>query len=112
MAVKSTKSGVRTASARGQPGLSIVVPLFNEAKGLAGLHERIAEVARFLKVKRGLALEVIYIDDGSSDNTWSIIESLTTTSAIFVGAKLVVVICKAGLIVMLKVLVTLAPAAS
>jgi len=31
--------------------LSIVVPLFNEAKGLPRLHERIAEVARFLKVK-------------------------------------------------------------
>jgi polyisoprenyl-phosphate glycosyltransferase len=76
MAVKSTKSGVRTASARGQPGLSIVVPLFNEAKGLAGLHERIAEVARFLKVKRGLALEVIYIDDGSSDGTSGIAHSL------------------------------------
>jgi len=53
-----------------------VVPLFNEAKGLARLHERIAEVARFLKVKRGLNLEVVYVDDGSRDDTSHIAHSL------------------------------------
>ena len=42
------------------------MPLFNEAKGLAALHERIAEVARCLKVKRGLRTEVVYVDDGST----------------------------------------------
>ena len=45
------------------------MPVFNEAKGLAALHERIAEVARWLKVKRGLAVEVVYVDDGSRDDT-------------------------------------------
>jgi polyisoprenyl-phosphate glycosyltransferase len=69
MAAKSTKPGARTTATRSLPGLSIVVPLFNEAKGLAGLHERIAEVARFLKVKRGLKVEVVYVDDGSGDDT-------------------------------------------
>ena len=58
------------------PGLSIVIPVFNEAKGLAGLHERISEVARFLKAKRGLAVEVVYVDDGSSDDTSRIARSL------------------------------------
>jgi len=58
------------------PGLSIVIPVFNEAKGLASLHERIAEVARFLKAKRGLGVEVVYVDDGSSDNTSRIAHSL------------------------------------
>jgi glycosyltransferase involved in cell wall biosynthesis len=58
------------------PGLSIVVPLFNEAKGLAGLHERIAEVARFLQSKRGLAAEVVYVDDGSRDDTSRVARSL------------------------------------
>jgi len=69
MATKSAKSGVRSAPTRSLPGLSIVVPLFNEAKGLARLHERIAEVARFLKAKRGLKVEVVYVDDGSADDT-------------------------------------------
>src|SRR2546426_3818561 len=36
-------------------GLSIVVPLFNEANNLATLHARILEVARALKAGRGLA---------------------------------------------------------
>lgn len=76
MATKSAKLGVRTAPTRSLPGLSIVVPLFNEAKGLARLHERIAEVARFLKAKRGLKVEVVYVDDGSGDDTSRIALSL------------------------------------
>ena len=31
-----------------EPGLSIVMPLFNEAGGLTALHQRIAEVAKSL----------------------------------------------------------------
>jgi glycosyltransferase involved in cell wall biosynthesis len=76
MAAKSTKPGARTTPMRALPGLSIVVPVFNEAKGLAGLHERIAEVARFLKAKRGLNVEVVYVDDGSSDDTSQVARSL------------------------------------
>jgi glycosyltransferase involved in cell wall biosynthesis len=76
MAAKSTKRGARATLRRSAPGLSIVVPLFNEARGLAGLHERIAEIARILKVKRGLNVEVIYVDDGSSDDTSRIAQSL------------------------------------
>src|SRR5262249_16811141 len=54
---------------RTEPGLAIVVPLFNEAANIAALHGRIAEVARRLKAVRGLASEVVYVDDGSSDAT-------------------------------------------
>src|SRR3989442_7949632 len=50
-------------------GLSIVVPLFNEANNLATLHARILEVARALKAGRGLATEAVYVDDGSRDAT-------------------------------------------
>ena len=52
-----------------QPGLSIVVPLFNEANSLAALHARLVEVARRLSETRGLATEVVYVDDGSRDAT-------------------------------------------
>ena len=75
MAVKPTKSGARTR-ASSTPTLSVVMPLFNEAKGLPGLHERIAEVARYLQVKRGLNFEIVYVDDGSSDGTSDIAKSL------------------------------------
>src|SRR5665213_3469811 len=76
MAAKPAKSTTRAARSASAPGLSIVVPVFNEARGLAALHERIAEVARWLKVKRGLRSEVIYVDDGSSDETARIANSL------------------------------------
>ena len=52
------------------------MPLFNEAKGLAALHARILDVAGRLKAERGLALEVVYVDDGSSDATSSIAAAL------------------------------------
>jgi len=47
-------------------GLSIVVPLFNEANNLAALHQRILDVAHALKAGRGLATEVVYVDDGQA----------------------------------------------
>src|SRR4249920_4233424 len=53
------------------PGLSIVVPLYNEARGLARLHAQLAEVAQRLAA-RGLFVEVVYVDDGSADDTLSI----------------------------------------
>src|SRR6202142_358206 len=70
---KSAAHATRSPSAS---GLSIVVPVFNEAKGLSALHERIAEVARRLKVKRDLRTEVVYVDDGSTDATNSIANAL------------------------------------
>ena len=76
MAAKMTRSGARSAQSRAAPGLSIVVPVYNEARGLPALHERIAEVARFLQSKRGLKLEVVYVDDGSSDNTNAVAKAL------------------------------------
>src|ERR1044071_3340068 len=64
-----------TASAATQ-GLSIVVPLYNEAAGLAILHERLTGLARTLKARYGLESEVVYVDDGSADNTLSIARTL------------------------------------
>ena len=65
-----------TASAATQ-GLSIVVPLYNEAAGLAILHERLTGLARTLKARYGLESEVVYVDDGSADNTLSIARTLS-----------------------------------
>jgi len=65
-----------TASAATQ-GLSIVVPLYNEAAGLALLHGRLVGLARTLKARYGLASEVVYVDDGSADNTLAIARTLS-----------------------------------
>jgi len=71
MVPNAVTSGSAAARPRGfsEAGLSIVVPLFNEANSLATLHARIVEVARALKATRGLATEVVYVDDGSRDAT-------------------------------------------
>ena len=77
MPAKPTKSAASATQSASAAGLSIVVPVFNEAKGLAALHERIAGVARSLKAKRGLHTEVVYVDDGSTDSTDQIANSLS-----------------------------------
>src|ERR1041384_618509 len=61
-------------------GLSIVVPLYNEAKNLAPLHAQLADVARKLSQTRELSIEVVYVDDGSSDNTLQIARGLPAAS--------------------------------
>lgn len=76
MPAKTARSGTRTARGKAAPGLSIVVPVFNEARGLPALHERIAEVARYLDGKYALKIELVYVDDGSRDNTAEIARSL------------------------------------
>jgi glycosyltransferase involved in cell wall biosynthesis len=77
MATKPAKSRAAGRSKSGLlPGLSVVVPMYNEAKGLVRLHDRIAEVARFLKIKHGLAMEVIYVDDGSRDDSSRVAQTL------------------------------------
>jgi polyisoprenyl-phosphate glycosyltransferase len=76
MSAKPPKSATRATRSASAPGLSIVVPVFNEAKGLSALHERIAEVARRLKIKRDLRTEVVYVDDGSTDATNRIANAL------------------------------------
>src|SRR5262245_30777125 len=58
-------------------GLSIVVPVYNEAAGLAALHERLAGLARTLAKRWQLACEVIYVDDGSQDDTLKIAHTLS-----------------------------------
>src|SRR5277367_4670379 len=60
-------------------GLSIVVPLYNEAAALARLHGRLIEIAQHLAAARSLACEVVYVDDGSRDGSLAIARELPAT---------------------------------
>lgn len=53
--------------------LSIVIPLFNEQESLTELHDWIVRVLD----KNKLSYEIIFVDDGSTDESWKIIESLS-----------------------------------
>jgi glycosyltransferase involved in cell wall biosynthesis len=66
-------------SAEAAQGLSIVVPLHNEAASIARLHARLVEVARTLGANRALACEVVYVDDGSRDDTLAVARALPAT---------------------------------
>src|SRR5471032_1816743 len=65
-----------TAANAAAQGLSIVVPLYNEAAGLALLHQRLVELAKTLRQRYGLSCEVVYVDDGSADATLGIARGL------------------------------------
>jgi glycosyltransferase involved in cell wall biosynthesis len=52
--------------------LSIVVPLFNEDESLKELHQWIKKVM----VENNFTYEVIFVDDGSTDNSWEVVKSL------------------------------------
>lgn len=53
--------------------LSIVIPLLNEADSLPELHNWIVTVMNENK----FSYEIVFIDDGSTDNSWQIIENLS-----------------------------------
>lgn len=71
--VSSLTTTAKTAAAQ---GLSLVVPVYNEAAGLAALHQRLVDLARSLRTRYALACEVVYVDDGSTDNTLAIARGL------------------------------------
>jgi glycosyltransferase involved in cell wall biosynthesis len=81
MILSSDISGLPTPAANAAAqGLSIVVPLYNEAAGLAFLHERLGELAKNLRQRYGLACEVVYVDDGSADATLAIARGLAAVA--------------------------------
>lgn len=52
--------------------LSVVIPIYNEAENLRELNSRTMAAAETLS----RPYEIIYIDDGSRDNSWEILEEL------------------------------------
>ena len=52
--------------------LSIIIPLYNEAESLTELYEWIEKVAN----ENGYSHEVIFINDGSTDESWNVVERL------------------------------------
>lgn len=55
--------------------ISVIVPLYNEEKSLKELLQRIHESLD----AAGLSFEVIFVNDGSTDNSWSVIEGLSSS---------------------------------
>jgi len=52
--------------------ISTVIPVFNEAESLEKLHAELAAVAE----AEGYKLDMVFVDDGSTDGSWDVIERL------------------------------------
>lgn len=52
--------------------ISIIVPLYNEAESLPVLHDWIVRVMQ----EHGFSYEIMFVNDGSTDNSWQIIKQL------------------------------------
>ena len=63
--------------------LSIVIPLIDEAESLPELTAWIEKVMK----ENHYSYEIIYVDDGSSDNSWEVIEQLRSKNANIKGLK-------------------------
>jgi len=63
--------------------ISVVIPLLNEEESLQELHDWIAKV---MQSNRYL-YEIIFIDDGSTDNSWHIVEELSSKNKAVKGIR-------------------------
>ncbi len=57
--------------------ISIIIPLFNEAESLPPLYKWIARVME----ENNFSYEIIFVNDGSTDNSWEVVKSLSGTNS-------------------------------
>lgn len=63
--------------------ISVVIPLLNEEDSLNELHDWIAKVMQ----SNSYSYEILFIDDGSTDNSWKVIESLSQKNTCVKGIR-------------------------
>ena len=63
--------------------ISVVIPLLNEEESLTELHDWIAKVMQ----SNHFVYEIIFIDDGSTDDSWKIINTLASKNTSVKGIK-------------------------
>ena len=63
--------------------ISVVIPLLNEQDSIEELHDWIASVMQ----SNSLSYEILFIDDGSTDGSWNVIQKLRKKNTAVVGLK-------------------------
>ncbi len=64
--------------------LSVVVPVFNEEESLPELYRQLDQVRR----EQGYRMEILFVDDGSTDCSWQVIEHLAENDPSVRGVRL------------------------
>ena len=77
MDVLTAQGSAATLPVAATATLSVVVPAFNEQEVLPEFHRRLAAVLDGLAI----AAEVVYVNDGSSDSTWALLNTLRESDA-------------------------------
>lgn len=68
-----------------RPALSVVVPCYNEAACLPALHARVSAAAR---AAVGADYEILFVNDGSRDDSWGVMQALTASDPRLVAINL------------------------
>jgi dolichol-phosphate mannosyltransferase len=63
--------------------LSVIIPVLDEAENLPQLHRELADVAAV----EGYELQVVVVDDGSTDRSWQVIEELAAGDPRVLGIR-------------------------
>ena len=63
--------------------ISVVIPLLNEQDSLEELHDWIVSVMQ----SNQFSYEILFIDDGSSDTSWKVIQNLHNKNTAVFGLK-------------------------
>lgn len=64
--------------------ISVIVPLYDECESLSELEGWIARVMD----RGGYSYEIIFVDDGSKDSSWQVVETLAAANASVKGVRL------------------------
>lgn len=63
--------------------LSIVIPVYNEEESLHELHQQLTALAG----QHGYQLDIVYVDDGSTDSSWDVIQELAAAETSVRGMR-------------------------
>ena len=83
MILPNTQLEPSQESKTGHVMLSLVIPVYNEEESLVALHEEICQVV----AEHRYDVEILFIDDGSRDASWKIVEHLSAKDARVRGLK-------------------------